>query len=215
MQSIYDVADEMETASAQAPVDQVPRCPQCHSPMGGGAVLCVSCGYDSRTGQRLSTVAVAKPRSRLLAYRGAKKKAEDRMAPDGSFVIGLLLSAVFALTASLLWIGFAWLTGFSIGWIAMLIGAAAGAGMQIGQRGYSAAGGLAAAGMTVAAIFAAKFAVLLLVAVPLLNRAGQNWTLSDLNVAALGWYFFNPIGSLIILLGVGIAYRTANGSSSN
>src|SRR5215469_4863657 len=42
LQSIYEVADEMETA---APVEEVPRCPQCQASMGGGAVLCIRCGY--------------------------------------------------------------------------------------------------------------------------------------------------------------------------
>jgi len=34
--ALCDVADEMVTA----PVEEVPRCPQCRSLMGGGAVLC-------------------------------------------------------------------------------------------------------------------------------------------------------------------------------
>jgi hypothetical protein len=214
-QSLCDVADDME----MAPVEEVPRCPQCHLPMGGGAVLCVACGYDSRTGQRLSTAVLEKPKSGLLSGllsgRGGKKQVEDRMAADGSFLLGLLLSAVFALTASLVWIGFAWLTGFSIGYIAMLIGAAAGVGMQIGHRGYSAAGGFAAAAMTVVAIHAAKFAVLMLVIMPRINHAGENLSISELNGAALGLYFFSPIGFIILLVGVGIAYKTANGSSSS
>jgi phosphate/sulfate permease len=202
----------METATA--PVEEVPRCPQCQLPMAGGAVLCVNCGYDSRTGKRLSTEAPQKTSSGRLLRFGRKKKAEDRMAPDGSFIMGLVLSAVFALTASLLWIGFAWLTGFSIGWIAILIGGAAGVGMQAGHRGYSVAGGFGAAAMTFVAILAAKFAVLLLVLMPRLNHA-QNWSFADFNLAAVALYFFSPIGCIIILIGMGFAFKTASGSSSN
>jgi len=146
--ALCDVADEMVTA----PVEEVPRCPQCRSLMGGGAVLCVTCGYDSRSGKRLITAALEQPKSGLLPSGGGKKKVEDRMAPDGSFVMGLILSAVFSLAAGLVWIGFAWLTGYSIAYIAMLIGGAAGLGMQAGHRGYSAIGGFAAAGVTVGAI---------------------------------------------------------------
>jgi DNA-directed RNA polymerase subunit RPC12/RpoP len=206
--ALYEVADEMEAA----PAAEVPRCPQCHSPMAGGAVLCVTCGYDSRTGQRLTTAALEQPKSGLLPGRGGKKKVEDRMSAAGSFGMGLLLSAVFALAASLVWIGFAWLTGFSIGYIAMLIGAAAGVGMQIGHRGYSSKGGYAAAAMTLVAILAAKFAVLVLVIMP---RITQYRTISDLSGARLGLYFFSPIGWIIMLFGMGIAYKTANGSSSD
>ena len=45
------------------------------------------------------------------------------MAPQGSFVAGLAMSAAFALAASLVWIAIAWVTGFTIGYIAILIAA--------------------------------------------------------------------------------------------
>jgi hypothetical protein len=209
--ALCDAADEM----AMAPVEEVPRCPQCHSAMGGGAVVCVKCGYDSRTGQRLITEAVKKPSRLTLAYGGGKKdKVVDAMAPDGSFLLGLVLSAAFALTASLVWIGVAWATGRSFALIAILIGAAAGLGMQAGHRGYSALGGFAAGGVTFATILTAKFAVLYLVILPHLNRLGGNRTISDLSAPALGLYFFSPIGFIIMVIGMGAAFKTANGSSS-
>jgi hypothetical protein len=49
---------------------------------------------------------------------------------------------------------------------------------------------------------------------PRLNRV-QNWSFADLNFSVLGFYFFSPIGCIIMLIGMGFAYKTANGSSSN
>ena len=60
-------------------------------------------------------------------------------------------------------------------------------------------------------VLVAKFVVLEII----LARIGNDTSISDLNGLRLGYYFFNPIGSIIILVGVAAAYRTANGSSSN
>jgi len=81
--------------------------------------------------------------------------------------------------------------------------------MQVGHKGYSKTGGIIAAGMTIFAIFAAKIAVLEII----LSRHGE--TISEIEQSRLLYYFFNPIGLIIIAVGVGAAYRTANGSSSN
>ena len=87
-QSIYDVADEMETA----PVEETPRCPQCRSPMEGGAVLCVTCGYDSRTGQR---VAREQPKPGLLSGRGTMNEQKpsllEKLLAQWPGLVGLLL----------------------------------------------------------------------------------------------------------------------------
>jgi len=206
-QALCDAADEM--ALAAPATEDVPRCPQCRSMMGGGAVVCIKCGYDSRSGKRLVTEATAQKPAKKLFGGGQKKQPEDRMAPDGSFILGLILSTVFALAASLVWIGIAWATGLTIGYIAILIGAAAGLGMQAGHRGYSALGGVAAAGITFATIMLAKYTVLIL----LLGRLGK--TMTDVDGAKLGYYFFSPIGLIIIAIGVGAAYKTANGLSSD
>jgi hypothetical protein len=41
---------------ARAPQAAGPEiCPECGRPLAGGAVLCVNCGYDTRTGERVGT----------------------------------------------------------------------------------------------------------------------------------------------------------------
>ena len=82
--------------------------------------------------------------------------------------------------------------------------------MKIGQKGFSSLGGSAAAGMTLVAILLAKLAVIEM----LLSRQGLNRSIFDLNGAKLGYYFCSPIGLIIIAVGMGAAYRTANGSVS-
>jgi hypothetical protein len=215
--ALYDLVEQGNAAPA-AEMAVATRCPQCKSEMEDDAVLCTNCGYDIRTGKAVATAtvaaAVAKPatlsyRSAPVAGRGGKKPV-DLMAPQGSFLAGLALSAAFALAGSVLWIVIAWTTGYVIGYIAIAIGAAAGIGMRIGQKGFSTAGGAAAAGLTVCAILFAKLAVVEI----LLNSLGLHISIFDLNGSRLGHYLFSPMSLVFMVIGVGAAFRTANGSVS-
>jgi hypothetical protein len=202
--AMYELAEQAKAAPVSGTA-----CPQCRTGMDENAVLCTNCGYDTRTGKSLTVDSPPVPVGRAAkAGKPGKKsnKPVDHMAPDGSLIMGIILSAVLALVASLVWIAVAWLTGFAIGYIAILIGIAAGLGMQIGHKGFSKAGGVIAAFMTIGAIFIAKFVVLL----ALLNL--ENKSISDIDGSKLGLYFFSPIGLIIIAVGVGAAFRTAAGS---
>jgi len=46
-----------------------------------------------------------------------------------------------------------------------------------------------------------------------LNQEGKS--ISDIESARLGYYFFSPIGLIIIAVGIGAAYRCASGTSKN
>jgi hypothetical protein len=202
----YDVAEDVQAATAP----RMSLCPNCRSQLDSGAVLCVKCGYDTRTGKALAAPAAAKTLPYASPNRG--KPQIDRMAPQGSFFKGLAMSAACAAIASLVWIGFAWVTHWTIGYIALLIGGAAGAGMKIGQDGFSAKGGTAAAGITAIAILLAKVAVIELVVVIPLSRIMPEISIFDLRGVYLGLYFFNPISLIIMVVGMAAAFRTANGS---
>ena len=182
-----------------APAAASSSCPNCRAAMAANSVLCTNCGYDKRTGMSLTT----------SATRTAAKQPIDRMAAEGSLLLGVIISAVFALAASVVWIAVAYITGLAIGYIAILIGIAAGIGMQIGQKGYSRTGGIVASAMTVFAIVVAKLVVL----EALLMKQGSNKSIFDLDSAKLGFYFLSPIGLIIIVIGAAAAFRTANGSS--
>ena len=209
--AMYELAQQANAAPADA---NVVCCPQCRAVMDDNAVLCVNCGYDTRTGKSLAVDSPPVPVGRAASNKASSKpgkksnKPVDYMAPDGSIVMGIILSAVFALAASLVWIGVAWATGLAISYIALLIGGAAGVGMQIGHRGYSKVGGLIAAFMTLGAIILAKIVVLELI------LARHNESIANINGSRLGLYFFSPFGLIIIAVGVGAAYKTANGGSN-
>jgi hypothetical protein len=207
---MYDLVAPPEPPAAPAMKSQ---CPQCKAGMVEGAVLCTNCGFDTRTGKVVAGATPAKPRKPLFGKMGstAAKKPADMHAPDGPIVAGLCMSAAWAVATSVLWFGFAWLTGFTIGYIAVLIGVAAGMGMQVGQRGNSKAGAYAAAGVTLGAILLAKVAVLEWVVLPMTTNHDPRASIFKMNLMGLESYFFSPIGLVIIVVGMLAAYRTASG----
>jgi hypothetical protein len=159
--ALYDLADQSQQATAQAPAN--PRCPQCTAEMAPGAVLCTRCGYDTRTGKSL------RPSIQRTPPGKSKKQTVDKMAPQGSFFKGLAASFGGALIGGLVWFLIAWGTGYELYFVALLVGALAGLGMQWGQRGYSYLGGFAAAGMTLVVMILAKIAVVAAVLLPIMR----------------------------------------------
>ena len=91
LSALYELSEQAETAAV---VPDAPMCPSCRARMDSNAVLCTSCGYDTRSGKAIKT-AKAAPAANAAAPWGkgkSKKQAVDRMAPDGSFMIGLLIA---------------------------------------------------------------------------------------------------------------------------
>ena len=211
LDALYELAEQARSAR---PAAEQPRCPGCRSGLAADAVLCTNCGYDTRTGRSLAAATVDRPAkpARASGVAGRRGKVQvDHMAPQGSLMVGVAMSLAFAAAASVVWVLVATVTGFTIGYIAILIGWAAGAGMKVGQKGFSSAGGSAAAGVTLAAILLAKLATIELY---LALHHGMVVPLSALTGPKAGFYFFNPIGVIIMLVGMGAAFRTANGSVS-
>jgi hypothetical protein len=162
--ALYDLADQSQQAAAQAPPPLGPRCPQCMAEMAAGAVLCTRCGYDTRTGKSLRpSVQKAAPGKK------SKKETVDKMAPQASFFKGLAASFGGALIGGIIWFLIAWGTGYELYFIALLVGALAGIGMQWGQQGYSYLGGFAAAGVTLVVMILAKVAVVAAVLLPIMR----------------------------------------------
>ena len=199
-------AEYPETISAPTSVN---GCPQCKSPMAAGAVLCVNCGFDTRTGRTVAVGAPAPARAIASGKPAKKRSNRNSMALKGPLLAGTVGSAIAALVASILWVVVAWLTGYAVGYIAIAIGVAAGLGMQAGYKDTNQTGGLIAAAMTVFAIFVAKVVVLEIV----IARVNPGLSMFDIDSDKLAAYFLNPIGLVIIVIGVAAAYRTASGSS--
>lgn len=198
--ALYELAEQAHSAPT---TPDRPRCPSCRSEMEDDAVLCTNCGYDTRSGKSLAT----KKDAPVLPYASPKRKGKsspvDMMAPQGSFIIGLLVAVAFGVVCSILWIGIEVVTGFEVGLLATVIGWVVGLGMQIGQKGYSHRGGVAAACIAVAAITLPKLLLIGLIAVLLPHNK---------DMAKLGFALFPPLTILFIFLGIGAAYRTANGA---
>lgn len=121
-------------------------CPLCGKPIAGGAVMCVACGYDTRTGRRVSPTKVSVSAAAKLA-RSA-----------GTFLLGCTLSGVGAVVGAAIWLGIGVATNYEIGWIAWAIGFLAGAGMALGYRHYNTRAGVVAASISLGGILLGKAA---------------------------------------------------------
>ena len=205
LDAMYTLAEQARTVPEPTAVGS---CPQCKSPLAAGAVLCVNCGYDVRTGRK---TAVATAPARAVASGRTAKKAAKRSATAlmGPLLAGTIFSAIAALVASGLWIIVAAATGYAVGFIAIAIGVAAGIGMVAGNKDTSPIGGLIAAVTTILAILFAK----VVVAEIILARVAPGVSLFDLPSDKLAEYFFSPMGLAMIAIGVLAAFKTGSGIS--
>ena len=197
------------------------QCPKCSAPLEKSAVLCVKCGYNTRTGERLSTKRDASAPS-----------AKQQKGSVGTLMKGTLFSGIGALLGAGVWVGIAIATGYEIGWIAWGLGAAAGVGMAVGHEdddGTTA--GLIAAAMSIVGILAAKvmcfehlksligdFSVELVEGIEgadaaqgeQLARLGEIFN-EQLTFASM----FSPYDALFFLLAVGSAYKLGSGQATD
>ncbi|MCA9235298.1 MAG: hypothetical protein KDA44_07490 [Planctomycetales bacterium] len=187
MGSFLDEELAVDSSASAAPA----TCPACGGRIPGGGVLCIACGYDTRSGKKVATSPSgagdkAKPgKSRVRAAAGATT----------SLATGTLLSAAGALVGALVWAGVAYFLEAEIGYIAWGLGGLAGLGMAVGHRGGGGTAGLIAAGMAIGGILAAKiFIVYFILGVFILEP----------EVIGL---LFGPIDALFVLLAVGTAFR--------
>jgi hypothetical protein len=172
LDGLYALAAVEKQAQKAGAIDDSPRCPKCFSELGAGAVLCTNCGFDLRSRKQI-TVQTGDPKAQAKAAKGgglfgskgggSKPGKKDKMAPQGSFLVGMACCAGFAIAGALIWFLIGYYTGYSIGFVAMGVGALAGVGMQIGQKGYSKLGGVVAAAMTLVAIVIANIAIAVVV----------------------------------------------------
>ncbi len=138
-------------------------CPGCSTRVPGDAVLCTSCGWDFRSGQRVFASPASGPADAGEAATSGVASAAR------SILLGCALCAVGAAVGAGIWYGVAMATGFEIGWIAWGVGVLSGGGMYLGARASNPLGGVVAAGVAVAAIFVAKLAIFYAVLNPILS----------------------------------------------
>ncbi len=175
--------DELAAKEQQAAVeaeanDASARCPNCSRVLEPGAALCVNCGYDVRKGKVLTTATKVKKPSKVGGLLGLGKKPDgkavkDKLAPQGSIWVGILASLGFGLVASIPWIAVAYWTDKDIYILQLIVGFGAGLGMQLGQKGYSTAGGLLAAGSTFIVLIAMRIILVVTLIFPMMAAAEE------------------------------------------
>jgi hypothetical protein len=190
--ALDDLVDEATAAPALPSSDEA--CPKCGAPMPAHVVLCVSCGYDSRSGKVLKT------KKRKEADPSA---AAEAAKTAGRFVIGLVLSSVGALIGSVIWCVVVFVTFHEIGWIAWGLGFLAGLGMKLGYGEESDTAGFASAGIAVAGILAAKGVIFIIISAALAQAGEKPIGFSEL---------FGLWDALFFFLAAATAYKIGNGS---
>lgn len=146
--SLFSVVDESESAGTTA-------CPGCGASMPGDAVICTACGYDTRTGR------VTEPTPSTFAEQPAQSQSRrrTRQPMQGSFALGIALSAAGAILGAVVWFVVAKATDREFGVIAWGIGIVTGLGMVFGYRTQDVRAGLVSAAMTFLSIMAAKWLI--------------------------------------------------------
>jgi predicted Zn finger-like uncharacterized protein len=166
--SMSDWLDE-ELEVAQPAVQAAPKvaertCPACGAALGGSAVLCVACGYDTRTRSKLQTQHVDP-----AASPAKKAKRRSKLGSAASLLRGTVFSFLGAMLGAVIWAVFTYFTMWEHSIIALGLGGLAGLGMAMGHDDDDGTiAGIIAAFMSLAGIFAAKVLIIAFVILPAL-----------------------------------------------
>jgi predicted Zn finger-like uncharacterized protein len=156
--------DEFEVES---PIERpaAPRgnsnCPACGASLASGAVLCVACGFDARTGAKHAT-------RREVDLAGApaseKKKGRSKIGTAASLLRGTLFSFLGAMLGAVIWAAIAYWTSLELGYIAWGLGGLAGFGMALGHDDDDGTlAGIIAAFMSLGGIVIAKILIIVFI----------------------------------------------------
>jgi predicted Zn finger-like uncharacterized protein len=155
--------DELELAQPAVPAAPKPKttertCPACGAALGGGAVLCVACGYDTRTRTKLQTQHVD------LGAPSAKPAKRTKIGSAASLLRGTIFSFIGAMLGAIIWAVFAYLTMLESSYIAWGLGGLAGLGMALGHDDDDGTfAGIIAAFMSLVGIIAAKILIIVII----------------------------------------------------
>ena len=164
--SLADLLDEAQSAPRPAPATTTRLCPGCGMRIDTGAVLCVHCGYDTRTGMKHQTLSA--PAEGPAESKQRKKKRSRGELPQGlAFLRGCAVSAGFTLMGVIVWWAVAYYLDIQLGLIAWAVGGLAGAGMMLGYGHEDALPGIAAAVIAFLGIIVAKVLIFASLFLPL------------------------------------------------
>lgn len=147
---LFSEISEAVAAPRIAPQAVGSLCANCGGLMAPGAIVCMTCGYNTKTHKTVRTKSSSESKRSVgaaLAWLG------------GPLVLGVIFSMIGAAIGAGVWFGVAVATAREIGYIAVLVGGLAGYGMYLGARDVSPFTGVLSAAIAVAGIVAAKVAV--------------------------------------------------------
>lgn len=143
------LADLDDAPQAQAPAIRT-ACPGCGQPINAGAVVCLSCGFNTSTGKTLTS-------------KVKRARAEEVSLPTFSFARGptatmLIGASVAALLGGAIWAGIIIGVQAELRFIAIAVGALVGVGAAYGARGNAGfLSGSVAAVLAVGAILGGRY----------------------------------------------------------
>ena len=146
---------ELEAAmEEEAMVESVkdPRCPSCGRKYIATTVVCVNCGYDTKTGERM---------------KGVTTRKASKPVDQAALIRGIMLSLIGVLVGAVIWIGIAVVIKRQSGIIAWAMGGLSGFGMSIAAKGGNRnIPGICAALMSLVGILVVKVVVFFFVTYP-------------------------------------------------
>jgi hypothetical protein len=149
----HDVMAALLADSAQ--VTKRP-CPDCQAFIDPEASICIYCGYNSKTGKRVSTRVIAAAKDKEPSAVGT---VASGLAGSVWWVPSLLCGLIGAMIGAAIWYGIGIAINFEIGYVAALVGFLAGGGCYLGARGNAGImTGVMAAALAVGGIGVAKWA---------------------------------------------------------
>ena len=155
-------AVEDDDLQLQAPTASVAKCPSCAAPFSPGAVLCVVCGYNTKTGKKLTQT--------IETDKKAKRKKRGKSSFAFTLLRGTAFSLIGAIVGALVWAGIAVATQYEFGLIAWGVGGLAGIGMALGHDDDDGLlAGVIAAACAIAGVIAAKLFIVLFLIMPMIN----------------------------------------------
>jgi len=201
--------EEFAAEAARGPVVQqattdrpaTKQCTSCGAPLSEIAILCTVCGFDLRSGKKLSPKKDSKSRVRSASRYSA------------SLARGALFSAIGAALGAAVWGGVVLAFDYEIGWIAWGLGFVAGLGMAMGHEDEDGTlAGIVAAGISILGILAAKFIVfehiksqIAKLGISLEELGEETFTFASL---------FGPMDGLFVLLACISAYMVGSQQST-
>jgi len=164
--------EELEASQSAVPsAPKAPKvagatCPACGATLAAGAVLCVACGYDTRTRSKHQTQQLEP-----AAATAKKAKRRSKLGSAASLLRGTLFSFIGAMLGAVIWALFTYFTFWELGYIAWGLGGMAGLGMALGHDDDDGTiAGIIAACMSLVGIVAAKILIVVFVLLPALGE---------------------------------------------